>query len=502
MTVARVASALAAMLRPFSLALLVPALAALWYEPHDLTVVGIAMPHSTYVLVLAFLATNVVAVPVGIATRAAEEEDLTDREGYLVVALTWLVVPLAGALPFVFSNTHPHVVDAYLDALAAFTTTGFSTLADPGALAPGLLLWRALLQWLGAIGIVALGLALLSKLTHGGLRLVPLDAASVQASKRLRPKMMDTARSLLWLYAGVTLLLTALLTVLFVRDGLAGKQALLESTLHVFGAFSTGGFARDAFVDDLGWAPLLVLGFAMLLGATGFNVLVAVRGGTWRSAWRDPEWLFFLGGMAVVSLAVVAVLALQGGLPWAEALKDGVWTTLSASTSTGFRTTSPEQWPTVVVFALGVLVFIGGCSGSAAGGLKAFRILILLKIVQRQLRILLHPRAVAPVRVGRTVLTDTAVSTAVAFTFTSVLLWLAGTLALSLLDPHLSPMAAASGAAASLSNAGLAFHGFAPGGSLAGLSYASKGVIMALMWLGRLEVFAAVLLFYPASWRS
>jgi trk system potassium uptake protein len=182
LTVARVASALGAMLRPFSLALLVPAAAAFWYEPHDLAVAGIAMPETTYAFLLSLLAINVIAIPVGLATRAAEEEDLTDREGYLVVALTWLVLPAAGTLPFVLSNTHPHVLDAYIDALAAFTTTGFSTLADPAALPPALLLWRALLQWLGAIAIVALGMAVLSKLTHGGLRLAPGDA-TLQVSK-------------------------------------------------------------------------------------------------------------------------------------------------------------------------------------------------------------------------------------------------------------------------------------------------------------------------------
>lgn len=501
MTLARVASALGAILRPFSLALLVPAAAALWYEPFDLAVLGLTMPAATYHFLLAFLGINLIAVPVSLATRAAEEEDMSDREGYLVVALTWLVVPIAGMLPFLLAGTHAHVFDAYVDALAAFTTTGFSTLADPGALSPGLLLWRALLQWLGAIAIIALGMALLAKLTHGGLRLAPLDS-SLQASKRLRPKMMDTARALLWLYAGITFVLMAVFALLLVRDGASGKQALLESALHVFGAFSTGGFARTAFVDDLGVGPLLVLAVAMLLGATGFTVLIAARSGNWRAGLRDPEWVFFLGGIAMVGIILALLLALRGGMDWRDAVLHGLWTTLSAATSTGFRTASPEQWPTVVVFALGVLVFIGGCSGSAAGGLKAFRILILLKIVQRQLRILLHPRAVAPVRVGRTVLSENAVSTAVAFTFTSVLLWLAGTLALAVLEPGLTPMGAASGSAASLSNAGLAFHGFAPGGSLADLSYASKAVVLAMMWLGRLEVFAALLLFYPASWRS
>ncbi len=501
MSLARVASALAAMLRPFSLALLVPALAAIAYEPHDLTVAGLDLPENTYGFLLSFIAVNLIAVPVGLATRSAEEEDLTDREGYLVVALTWLVLPAAAMLPFLLGNTHPHVFDAYLDSLAALTTTGFSTLPDPGALDPSLLLWRALLQWLGAIGIVALGMALLAKLTHGGLRLAPLDA-SVQASKRLRPKMMDTARSLLWTYASITLVLMAALAILFMRDGEGAEQAILDSALHVFAAFSTGGFARDAFVGGLSPLPLALLALAMLLGATSFSVLLSLRAGNWRAAFRDPEWRFFLGGVAFVAAVLSLVLLWREGLGWGDALRDGAWTTLSASTSTGLAVDSTAGWPTVVVFTLGVLVFIGGCSGSAAGGLKAFRILILLRIVQRQLRILLHPRAVAPVRVGRTVLSDSAVSTAVAFTFTAVLLWLAGTLALALLEPDLSPLGAASGAAASISNAGLAFHGFAPGGSLAGLHYTSKAVVLALMWLGRLEVFAALLLFYPASWRS
>ncbi|MEK6975793.1 MAG: potassium transporter TrkG [Candidatus Thermoplasmatota archaeon] len=500
MTLARVASAVGGMLRPFSFAFLVPALVAIVYEPHDLNVAGIQLPENAYTFVITFLAINLVAIPVGLATRNAEEEDLTDREGYLVVALGWLVLPAAASLPFILGNVHPHVLDAYVDAIAALTTTGFSTLPDPAAMDPSLLLWRALLQWLGAIGIVALGMALLAKLTHGGLKPAPLDA-SVQASKRLRPKMMDTARSLLWLYAGVTFALLAILVAIFLGEGQEPKQAFLEGALHVFGAFSTGGFARNAFVDDLGAASLAVLAVAMVLGATGYNVLVALRSGNWRAALRDPEWRLYLVGLVIVSAGVVFALILRGMEP-ADAVRDGPWATLSAMTSNGLRTASYGNWPTVVIFALGVLVFVGGCSGSAAGGLKAFRILILLKIVQRQLRILLHPRAVAPVRIGRTVLTDAAVSTAVAFTFTFVLLWIAGTLTLSLLEPGLSPMAAASGAAASLANAGLSFHGFAPGGSLAELSYASKAVVMALMWLGRLEVFAALLLFYPASWRS
>lgn len=500
MTLARVGSALGAMLRPFSFAFLLPALAAILYEPRDLAVAGLVLPESTYAFLLSFLAVNLVALPLGLATRAAEEEDLSDREGYLVVALAWILLPGAAALPFILRDVHPHVFDAYVDSVAALTTTGFTTLSDPAAMPESLLLWRATLQWLGAIAIVALGMALLSKLTHGGLRLTTLDT-SVQASKRLRPKMMDTARALLWLYAAITLVLLAIQVAILLGEGLAPREAALEGVLHVFGAFSTGGFVRNAFVDGEGAATLVVLALAMLLGATGYNVLLALRAGNVRAALRDPEWRFFLAGFAAIATLVVAALALRGMEPTAAA-RDGAWATLSAMSSNGLRLTSSGDWPTVVVFALGVLVFVGGCSGSAAGGLKAFRILILLKIVQRQLRVLLHPRAVAPVRIGRTVLSDAAVSTAVAFTFTAVLLWLAGTLALALLEPRLTPMAAASGAAASLSNAGLTFQGFAPGGSLAELSYASRGVVLALMWLGRLEIFAGLLLFYPASWRN
>ena len=500
MSLRRVGSALGAMLRAVSLAFLVPAIAAWVWEPRDLLVAGNAIPENTATFVLGFLAINLVAVPLGLATRSAEEEDLTDREGYLTVALAWVLVPVFAMLPFELASAHPHAFDAYVEAMAALTTTGFSTLADPGAMPPSLLLWRALLQWMGGLAIVALGMALLSKLTHGGLRLAPSDAA-VQASKRLRPKMMDTARSLLILYASVTLVLLAVLAAILAGEGQAVRDAILDAALLTLGAFSTGGLARDASVDHLGIPALAVVAVGMGLGATSYQVVIAARSGNLRAALRDPEWRFLVGALAISGLGLALVLLVAGFAP-RDALLDGVWTAVSAITGTGFRHAQPGQWPLVAQFILLALLVVGGSSGSAAGGVKLFRILILLKMVQRQLRILLHPRAVAPVRVGRTVVPDAALATAVAFTFTYILLWLAGTLVLAALEPHLSPMALASGAAASLGNVGLPFGGFAPEGSIAALGAGSKAVITFLMWAGRLEIFAALLLFYPASWRA
>lgn len=499
MSLRRVGSAVAALLGAFSATLLVPVVVALGYESPDLAVAGVTLPESAYTFLLSFLAIQAVAFPLRLATRSAEEEDLSDREGYLTVALAWVVVPLFAMLPFMLSSAIRNPFHAYVEAASALTTTGFSTLPNPGTLDPSLLLWRALLQWLGAIAVVALGMALLSKLTHGGLRLAPHDA-TVQTSKRLRPKMVDTAKSLLLSYATITLALMLVLGAIFVTEGNTPKEAAFEAAVHMLSALSTGGLARTVSVGALSLPALAVLAVAMGLGATSYQVLLMLRSGNLRAASRDPEWRFLLLLMAIGS-AIVGLSLILAGRPWGVALPDGVWNVVSAMTGTGLRLAEPVGWPVAASLVLLMLILVGGCSGSAAGGLKVFRILILLKIVQRQLRVLLHPRAVAQVRVGRTVIPDATVTVAVAYTFTFILLWLAGTITLAVLEPHLSPLAAASGAGAALSNVGLALDGFAPGGSLAALNSASQAVVLVLMWLGRLEIFAAVLLFYPSSWR-
>ena len=503
MKVRRVVSAVGAMLRLFGYTLLLPIPVAFAYEPRDLDVAGVLVPANAASFLMAFLLLNAVLLPVKFATRAVEEEDLSEPEGYLTAALGWLLMPAFGMVPFLLSETFPTPLDAYFEAVSGLTTTGFTVLpmaAD--ALAPSLNLWRALMQWVGGIGIVILSLALISRLTHGGVRLFQAES-SFHAAKRLRPKLVDTARALLGLYTGISLLLFALLLVAMVHDGLPWRDAVLDALIHMMTAFATGGFSSHAssalFFDDVLVEAVLML--AMVVGATNFHILIALRHGDWRTVRRDPEWRFFLTILAIGTAVMVAALVLSGQ-PLAEALRHGSFATVSVLTTTGLNTVDWSGWPQVSLFLLLLAMFMGGTSGSTSGAIKAFRVLLLAKLLQRQLRKLVHPRAVIPVRVGARVVPEDAIQTAAAFIFTYVLIWVAGSLAIAVTEPGLDALETVSASAASLGNVGNAFGLFGPAGSVAAAEPATKAVMVALMWFGRLEIFTALLLFSPASWRS
>lgn len=503
MRAAHIASALAAMLRLFSYAFLVPVVVAFAYEPRDLVLSGIAVPTNAIGFLGGFLLLNLLAVPVKLATRAAEEEDLSEREGYLTAALGWLLMPLFGMLPFLLDGVFNSPLDAYFETMSGVTTTGFSVLPVPAdQIAPSLNFWRALLQWLGGIGIVVLSLALISRLTHGGVRLFAAEAGA-HASKRLRPKLADTARTLVGLYGGLSALIVVLLFAGMLRIGMAPKEAALDAIIHMMTTLSTAGFSSHAasagFFQDALIEAILIL--SMVLGATNFQVLLAFRRGDWRLGARDPELRFFLLTLAVATGLVVVGLALSGMDPL-QALRHGAFATVSIQTTTGLNTVDWSGWPLAVLFVLHLTMFIGGSSGSSSGSIKAFRILLLSKLLRRQLQRLIHPRAIISVRMGKSVVPEEAVATAAAFIFTYVLIWIAGAMAISVTEPDLEALEVVAASAASLGNIGNGFGLFGPTGSVAATTAATKSVMVALMWFGRLEVFTALLLFAPSSWRN
>lgn len=503
MRLTHVASAVGAMLRLFSFTLLVPAVAAFVYEPWDTDLFGILVPANALTFVASFLLINAVMLPVKFATLGAEEEDMSEPEGFLTAAIGWLLMPLFGMVPFLATGVFHSPLDAYFEATSGLTTTGFTVLPVPAdEVAPSLNLWRGLTQWVGGIGIVILSLALISRLTHGGMRLFQAES-SVHAAKRLRPKLVDTARTLLVLYTALSLLLFAILLAAMLRNGMPWKDAVLDGLIHMMAAFATGGFSSHAasvsYFDDALIEGVLML--TMVLGATNFHILIALRHGDWRTVGRDPEWRFFLAMLAIMTAVVVGALVVSGMGP-ARALRHGAFATVSLLTTTGFNTIDWSTWPLVTLFLLLLAMFMGGTSGSTAGAIKAFRVLLLGKLLQRQLRKLVHPRAVLPVRVGSRVVSEEAIGTAAAFIFTYVLLWVAGSLAIAIAQPGLDALEAASASAASLGNVGNAFGAFGPAGSVASMGVATKVIMTALMWFGRLEIFTALLLFSPQSWRS
>lgn len=499
----RVFSAAAAALRLFSFSFLLPVAVALAYEERTVPfLAGLEAPPTVAPFLLSFLVCVLVWVPLRLATRSAQDEDLSDREGVLAVGVGWLGATLLAMMPFTLTGHTSSPVDAWFEAMSGFTGTASTTLAGYQGLPESLVFWRALLPWMGGLAILVLTVALLSRLTHGAMP--TMQGTGVSGGARLKPKLTEAARGLWLMYLAVTLafaLLVALALVL--RHDLALAEAGFQGVIQAMGAYSSGGIADPAGPWPGAGDPLVdgLLVAAMLLGATNFALVFSVlRRGDFGRVGRNPEWRFFAGAFVAGALVVILLLV-RAGRPLAQAIHHGTYAVASLYTGTGTWIVDYAAWPASVLLVLLLAMLAGGSSGSTAGGIKAFRWLILAKLVLRELRKILHPKAVVPVRIGPSVVKEEAVAAVMAFFFTYLALWTAGTVALLALEPALDATASAAASASALGNVGGGFDELGPTHGFADLGAAAKLTLTALMFLGRLEIFAALILVNPLSWR-
>lgn len=499
----RVLAAVASALRVTSFAFLVPVPFALLFEPHDVPfLAGLSLPASVAPFLASFVAATLVWVPLRLATRSVQDEDLLDREGYLAVALGWLAATLLATLPFTFARLLGPI-DAFYEAMSATTGTASTVVAGWDRAPESLLVWRVLLPWVGGLAIIVLVAALLARLTHGGLPV--LQGTGVAGGARLKPKLAEVARSLWMMYASVTLAVAALLAVLlWAREGLAPLDAGLQGLLQAMMAYSLGGVADPAGPWPGAGDPAidLVLVAAMLLGGTNFALTFgALRKGTLRPVAANPEWRFTMGTFGAVT-AVAALLLVRAGHDAAQALHHAAYTVASLLTGTGNYVTDYATWPPAVLLLLLLLMLMGASTGTPSGGVKALRWLVLVQLFARELRKLLHPKAVIPVRVGPAIVKEETLGTVIAFVFSFLVLWTLGTVALLAVQPGLEATDSAAAAASALANVGAGFGSLGPSHGSEDLRDASKVLLAALMWFGRLEIFTALLLFAPGSWRN
>ena len=416
------------------------------------------------------------------------------REVFFMAFLIWLLVPAFGALPFYFIAVVPSFTDAYFEAVSGFTTTGATVLSQLEIIERSVLLWRALLQWLGGLSAVLLAMVVLTPYDAGGMQLF---RSAVPHGERLSaPNHLGQALTTIWwVYVGLSLLCAALLW-------LVGMPAF-DAVCHALSTLSTGGFGtRDgslaAFANPLAESVIAVF---MLVGAINFTLHWAVLSGRGTRALRqDPELPLLLIVAGVAVLAIVAALMLGGGQGPLAALRHGLFATISMLTTTGYFSQGSGNWPLFVPLLLLSLVLLGGCSGSSAGGLKIFRGFLLLKLGQRELARLSHPHGVVPVAYGGHVVDDAAKLAVWSFFFTYIFglalmsLVLAG-LGLDLAD-------ATTAAAAALANTGPALALLPGAGPYETLPEAVKWVLLAGMLLGRLEFFVIFVLASPRHWRG
>ena len=421
--------------------------------------------------------------------------DLQRREGFAIVALFWVGIGIAAAVPMILAQ-HPHLslTDALFESVSALTTTGATVLTGIDSLPPSILWYRMQLQWLGGMGVIVLAIAVLPMLGVGGMQLYRAEVPGPMKDTRLTPRLAETAKGL-WL---VYLVLTLLCAVAY---WLAGMN-VFDAIGHAFATLSTGGMStHDA---SLGYfqSPLIetIAVLFMFAGATNFALhFEAWRKRSFRAYVADPEFRMFL--VIYVSIAAVVTLHLYYSDTFSSVEADllhGAFHVYSIGTSTGFTTADYYNWPGFLPVLLIFASFIGGCAGSTGGGLKVLRIMLLTKQGRRGMRLLIHPRAVLTIKYGRHTLSPAVVDSVWSFFAAYVVVYSA--MMLALLADGQDQVTAFSAVAACINNMGPGLGAVAA--NYADLSDVSKSILTTAMLLGRLEIFTLLVLLDPAFWKD
>lgn len=440
----------------------------------------------------ALLLSLLIAAALGLLLRLRRprERTLFNREGYVIVALSWVLLSAVGALPFWLSGEIPCYADALFETVSGFTTTGASILTDVEAMSRGLLFWRCFTHWVGGMGVLVF-ITMLPGSSDRSMNILRAEMPGPVVGK-LTPRTRNTARVLYLLY----FFLTALLVILL----LLGGMSPYESLVHAFGTVGTGGFGIRA--DSVAsYSPYLqwVLTIFMLLCGVNFNLyfLLLVRQG--RQVLRSDELWAYMGIVAVatgiISLNLRSIYSSAG-----ECLRQAAFQVSSVITTTGFATANYDLWPGLSRGILFALLFVGGCAGSTAGGLKVSRVVILWRIVRQEVGRIVHPRRVSSVRCDGEAL-DGETLRGVCVYFALYSLCLLATFLLISGEPF-SLETNLSAAVTCFNNVGPGLGAVGPAGSFAGYSVPAKLLLSFAMLLGRLEIYPLLLTLSPSVWRK
>lgn len=441
----------------------------------------------------AFLVTIVVACIIGLILSKLKttSKTITIREGLSIVAVGWILISLVGALPFYLGGSIPSYIDAFFETVSGFTTTGASILNNVEAMPYGSLFWRSFTHWIGGMGVLVFTVALLPALGVGGFQIFKAESPGPTVDK-IVPRIKDTAKILYLTYFSITIIQVVLL--------LFGRMNLFEALLHTFGTVGTGGFGiKNNSVAFYSSSYLqIIIGIFMLLSGINFSLYYSAFKGKIKEVIFDEELRLYL---IIIFLAVLGIslnLLLTSYQSIFSAIKDAFFQVTSIITTTGYSTADFDLWPTFSKTILFLLMFIGGSAGSTAGGIKVIRILILGKLLKRNIVKIFHPRAYISIKNNhKKVSEETLLSISTYFSL-FILVYVIGVLLIAL--EGLDLVSTSSSVAATLGNIGPALGFAGPTSSFAGFSNFSKVVFSFLMLLGRLEIFTLIALIIPRKW--
>ena len=417
------------------------------------------------------------------------------RDGYLVVAVSWLVASLAGSVPFYASGAIPHFIDALFESCSGFTTTGSSILTDIESLPDSILFWRSFTHWLGGMGILVFVMALLPSLGISGQNVANAETPGPTKDK-VTARFSETARELYLIY----IIMTIIEVLLLAACGLSW----FDSLIHTFGSVGTGGFSN--YNDSVGhfnnpMAEWIIIVF-MLLSGVNFNLYYFTGRNGLRVLAKDDEFRFYSWIILLFSGLIFLCRSFTGGFAGFQALgeifRDTVFQVVTVITTTGYMTSDYDAWPTFARMLIFTLFCVGGCSSSTGGGIKCIRILVAIKLVSRGISLKLHPHRIASVTVNRRELSNDVVINITNFIFTYILVLGCGFLLISL--NGFDFISSLSAAATCLGNIGPGFNLFGPTMNFSIMSGFSKLICSFLMLIGRLELFTMLVLFSRHFW--
>lgn len=416
-----------------------------------------------------------------------------EREGYVIVAMVWVVFSAFGMLPYYLSGAIPTITDAWFETMSGFSTTGATCLTNVEGLSHGLHFWRCLSQWVGGLGIIVLCLALLPMFGLGGMQLYAAEVTGVNYEK-LSPRIADTAKKLWLLYIA----LTASEAVLLWLFGMTKFDAIC----HSFATIATGGFSTKNFsIMEYGPAIQYTIAIYTMLSGINFGLLILAIVGKPLRLWRDEETRWYLGATALSTIGLAIGLFIYYGFQNPEqAFRHGFFMATNAITSTGFAATDYMLWPTALWTVLFFMMFTGGASGSTAGGIKWVRILIFTKAALTEFKRRIHPNAVIPIKLNGRPLPHDTISNIMAFMMFYIMIIVVTVIVFTATGVNFDEAIAV--AVCTIGNVGASIGQYGPTGSYADFPTIAKWWMTLVMLIGRLEIFTILLLFTPALWKK
>ncbi|UTW66944.1 TrkH family potassium uptake protein [bacterium SCSIO 12643] len=444
------------------------------------------------------LTASLISIILGLSTwatmRMKNKKELSKKEGYLVVALGWVSMSTFGMLPFLLSGSIETIHEAFFETMSGYTTTGASILNDIEAVPKGILFWRSLTQWIGGMGIIVLTIALLPMLGVGGMQLFIAEAPGISPDK-LKPRIADTAKRLWLIYLGLTAVETVLLRL--------GGMNFFDAINHSLTTMATGGFstknASMAHYESTPYIQYVVMIF-MFLAGVNFTLTYFGLKGRFQKVWKNEEFKTYLFFTVIFSVFTTAGILIFTDSEFEPAFRDATFQVISVITTTGYISADYTSWAPILTVMFFFLMFLGGSAGSTAGGVKIVRHLVMIKNSFLEMKRILHPSAILPVRLNDHAVSQSVTHHVLAFIIVYLSIFVFGSLAVALTGVDF--MTTISAVATSLGNVGPGLGSVGPVDNFAHLPMLTKWMLSFLMLIGRLELFTILILFTPYFWKK